>query len=262
MDKTLPAEALLAVTGIARLLDDKPKAITRADATRAIKLPAELADWFRSYLSDSALAKPASENITFDYNETAKELIEAEHDIEARQSAAMDKATDIDLARDYATVSREAIGYLRSKIEPRLIPSFLGDVAVNPGRHETYCARRIYLAVDDPMGTVIGDLRRGCLVSDQVQTFKDVYPELYGVTVDTLVDALAERKAKSNAWTVPWLKRAQLETLMQISRLSPELAAELQQRAGAATTRANTPHRPLDIDAKADFATPGTRLGQ
>jgi hypothetical protein len=264
MDKTLAAEALLAVSGIARLLDKEPKAIGQADARRAAALPERIATDLKEFLSGAALTKPSSEAYKFPYNERATEIIEADNDVDARLQGALADASDQDLVYSYSTLARAALGYLREHIQPRTSPTFGGDIPIEPGIFETYGARRVFRAVDDPM-TIMEDLRSGTIVSDQVQAMIDVYPGLYKMVTDLLVDAIADRQVKDSKWQPSWRKRNALETLLQLSRVSPELAAELQQRAKEARDKqgqASTPHRPLDIDAKADFATDATRLGQ
>lgn len=264
MDKTLAAEALLGVSGIARLLDEKPKAINQADARRAAALPERIAADLKDFLSGSALTKAPRETYKFPYNERATEIVEADNDVDNRLQGALADASDTDLTYSYSTLARAALIYLREHIPPRTVPTFGGDVPVEPGIFETYGARRVFRAVDDPM-TIMEDLRAGTLVSDQVQAMKDNYPGLYKMVTDLLVDAIADRQVKDPKWQPSWRKRNALETLLQLSRVSPELAAELQQRAKEARDRqgqGSTPHRPLDIDAKADFATDATRLGQ
>lgn len=265
MDKTLPAEALLAVSGVARLLDKTPKPIGQADARRAAQLPERIGTDLREFLVGADLKKDVSEPGKFPYNKRAAAIVEADDDIEDRLMAALNDVADQDLSEAYSTTARAALIYLREKIPPRTVPTFGGDEPVEPGLFETFAARRVFRAVDEPM-TVFDDLRSGILVSDQVQAFRDTYPKLYAMATDLLVDAMAGRMAKDEHWQPTWRKRIVLETFLQVSRVSPELATELQQRAKEARDQqqsgGSTPHRPLDIDAKADFATDATRLGQ
>jgi hypothetical protein len=86
---------------------------------------------------------------------------------------------------------------------------------------------RQFRTINDPM-TVIRDMEMGCLSTSQVLVLKDVYPELYRVMSETMIETVVELTADDANFTIPYAKLKQSAILLQNPLAPEDLQALLQ----------------------------------
>lgn len=168
-----PAEALLAVTGLRRVLAGKPP--TKGDVGRSIDLEKELKEAVGAYLRGRRSPPPRVQEL-----DLPSSLPEAAH-------GAVD-GLDPQVALGYGLAAARALTYLRQLATRRRM---LGLTERFASRSETERAqlRRAQAVVEDPVG-VLGNL--GALSDDEVQALRAVYPTLWSALGLAAGQALAD----------------------------------------------------------------------
>lgn len=170
-----PAEALLAATGLRRVLAGKPP--SRADVARSIDLEKELQAAVADYLRGRHRPQPRLEDL-----ELPNSLPEASHGAV--------EGLEPQVAVGYGLVAARALAYLNQLVPRRPLPG-LGEKFAGRSQAERARLRRAQAVVEDPVG-VLGDL--GALSDDEVECLRAVYPTLWSALGLAAAQALAEHK--------------------------------------------------------------------
>jgi hypothetical protein len=224
----LGIEILSVVTGPLRLLEDNPKPIQPREILKAADLQGRVAREIRDFLKQDDTLPNGDEPREYDYLETNRKVSQAVPlDRRVLVTSLLPK---LDLGPSYLQQFDKVQPFLRDTLPRRSITTLTGIQPVEPSDLELSPYWRAWEAVEDPF-TVLRDLREGILVSDQVAVLEQIYPAIYAELTKAVLMAMADRKVKDDEWEPALWQEQQIETVLQVSRLSPELAAELQDRA-------------------------------
>lgn len=230
MATPLGIELLLIATGPLRLLNPKAKPIRRQEMDGAADFEKSVSRNLRAFLELEKHSTQEEEPEERDYFDTL-ELVSQDVPLE-RRMAVCSELPDPMVAGEYSVRFDQLHRFLRDTIPRRSYVTLTGPKSSEPSGCELSAYWRAWEVVEDPR-VVLRDMREGILVSDQVTAVKQLYPMVYAVLTMETIRALAEAKSKSKDpdWEPAGWQEQQIETLLQISRLSPDLAAELQARA-------------------------------
>lgn len=220
------------VTGPLRILEKNPKPITLKDLHRAVDVEPSIGKAMRAFL-DQEKPKPLGEEPEeHDYQETLDLLTaqrSAQEELE-RRTLITSQLPEPMVAGEYSTFCDKVVGFLARNLPRRNYVTLTGHHQGEPSGCEMSAFWRAWEAIEDPR-ILLRDMSEGILVSDQVAVAREQYPMLYAVMTQQALLAMADRKAKDEDYEPAGWQERQIETLLQVSRLSPELAAELQARA-------------------------------
>lgn len=153
-------EALLAATGLRRVLSGKPP--TKQDVERSIRLEDDMRDAVAAYLKGKKADRPAFQ----DYDLPGQ--------LPADASGAVGKMVP-EAAAGFGLAAARALAYLNSILKPRAVPGLGVKVASTPGA-ERAMLRRAKQAIESPVG-VLADIDG--LTIDHVTAIKAAYPTLF-----------------------------------------------------------------------------------
>lgn len=167
------AEALLAVTGLRRVLDGVPP--TKEDLARSIDLEKELKSTIVSYLRGKRKGAAIVQNIDLPPSlpEDAHNAVDGLHS---------------DVAVGYGIAAARALTYLNTLVQQRSLPGLTAKVADRTAGEKSLL-RRAMQAVEDPIG-VLGDI--GSLSDDQIETMKNCFPTMWSDLGMQAAEAMAK----------------------------------------------------------------------
>lgn len=258
------AEALAAVTGIQVLLDETPKPVGMTQGREAMALPKRLEEELRAFLLQTKHETQKVEFPAIDYMETLAKLSRPIE--QSQREALMSEFEDPALALAYVGVLERGVAWLLQQLPRRMRPSFTGDVPVEPAHTEMSLFGRQWQVAADPL-QVVRDMREGILVTDQVDALQALFPEVAALIADTTLRLLAKLAAEQGTpekpWEPDWCVQKGLFTLLQMSPVDPQFAAQLQQ--GAKKAEANQAAQEgisIALKGAGDSETPTQRLQQ
>lgn len=244
MATPLGVEIFTVVTGPLRLLEDQPKPIAPGSYERqAADFQEGIERELKAFLDADKPKADGSPPPTRDYFETNRRVSAAAAllgdlgqlpQVIARQAALCAQLPDPGLGGQYVMQFHRAIRFLHATLPRRQITTLAGGIQpVEPPSLEMSPFWRAYEAVKDPR-VLLRDMREHILISDQTEVTKQLYPEIYATMAGALLNGMAERRARDAKWEPTIRQAQQIETLLLVSRLDPELAAELQARGAMA----------------------------
>lgn len=245
----LGVEAFTATVGSLRLLDDKPRPLTDKQVLASTAVVERIPRDMRTWLSNERLKPQGDEPAQLDYFDTLKALSSAASDIHAqspspgalaKRQRLIGQLSNHDVGAAYLSQADRCISFL-SQLMPRAQWATLaGPVPCLPGNIELSRFWRAYEIAGDPL-VVFRDLDEGILVSDQVHVLTQLWPELYREITKAILLAISDLKGRDDKWDVPFVKERQVETILQISRVSPDFQAKLQAMASGAGQPSQSP---------------------
>ena len=246
MATPLGVELFTAVAGPLRLLDAKLKPIGPAEKEKAAETTTKIERELRGFLAGK-VREQGEEPPERDYFATLELLaslpvtegpggLPAYGDADRRATLTAE-AGDPSLALQYLQQCDKVITFLNEALPRERWATLTGEEAVEPSRLEQSRFWRAWEIAEDPL-VVLRDLREGIVVDDQVEVMKKLWPLTYAEMTSKLLDLMSEYKAKNPKWDVDYSKERQVETFLQISRLDPDLVAQLQSRARAVEANA------------------------
>jgi hypothetical protein len=230
MATPLGQELLLIVTGPMRLLLPDPKPIDPADIDKTLEVEPEIQRAITAFVNADKAKPQGDEPVEHDYFGT---LAMVSADVPLERSLQVTQLLQPPLGAEYVMKFKPVHAFLRATLPKLAVTTLTGIQKVEPSALELSPFWRAWETIEDPR-VLLRDLQEHILVSDQVEVLKQLFPEVYGLMTKAMLAALAERKTKEPDWEPTLQQGQQAETLLQISRLSPELAAELQQLATGA----------------------------
>jgi hypothetical protein len=263
MATPLGVEFFTAVAGPLRLLDPKIKPLGPKDVVKAADVEARIEKELRLFLKAKSLPE-GDEPEMRDYMATLETLssIDALSTVE-RRSTLTAGLPDPALGLQYLEQCDKVTAYLNEALPRETWPTLTGDKPVEPSLLEQSRFWRAWEIAEDPL-VVLRDLREGILVDDQIEVLTALWPLTYQEMIRLLLVAMADAASASEKWEVPFEVERQLETFMQISRLSDDLVGQLQGRARAAEqqeqAQSNVKTAPLGQDAGTQAQTPTQRV--
>lgn len=226
MASSLAAEALVAATGVTPLLERAPRPVTKAQVSAAKRLPQAILALLRDFLDKPAHEPERPDPPAFDYDQLREGIFETEPDAQA-VARLIGSFEDTDLAEAYLEALRTGVLYLQGVIPRETRQTLLGVEDEPPSEVELATFRRQWEVANDPL-TALRDLVAGPITPDQVETLAAVYPGLYEETKRAVLQLLVERRAKDEAYTLPYQKQLGLEILFQVDAMDPAFQRELQ----------------------------------
>ncbi len=268
----LGAEAFTATAGALLLLDKKPKPLTDKQVIASTAVIERIPRDMRTWLSNERLKPQGEEPAQLDYFDTLKTLSSAAADLHAqipspealaKRQRLIGQLSNHDVGAAYLSQSNRCIDFLNRLMPRAQWATLTGPVPCLPGNIELSRFWRAYEIAGDPL-VVIRDLDEGILVSDQVHVLTQLWPELYKEITKAIIMAISDLKARDDKWDVPFAKERQVETILQVSRVSPDFQAKLQAMASGAgqppSKGAGPKTVPLNDEAAARSATDSQRL--
>lgn len=232
MATPLGVEIFSVLAGPLRLLEPSPAPLDY-DAAKAAAGPfeREVAGEIRALLAQSEDRPQGDEPPEHDY----AAMLEAVAKVPPleRRTAVTAGLPDVHLGVEYLAQFDRVYSFLQDAFPRRVVGTLTGDQQVEPSQVELSQFWRVLESIEDPR-VLLRDMRQGELCSDQVEMVETLYPNLYAFLCEQILSALAEKKAADNDWEPAHDVRRQLETILQVSPLDPNLAAQLQARARAA----------------------------
>lgn len=242
MATPLGVEVFTVVTGPLRLLEENPKPI-KADSylTAAAAFQAGLEKQIEAFLKAGDKTPPAGDPPPqHDYFETNRKVSRAAAEVAdvgrvaqvlERWGSVCAELPDAGLGAAYAMRFKRTVEFLHATLPRRTFTTLAGGIQpTEPPSLEMSPFWRALEAIEDPR-VLMRDMREHVLVSDQVEATKQLYPEIYAVMTGAMLQGMAERRTADQGWEPTLRQGQQIETLLLTSRLSPDLAAELQERA-------------------------------
>jgi hypothetical protein len=258
--REVAAEALAAVTGIQAILAPSPKPVGMKQGREAMALPRRIEEMLRAFLAQDGPRRQDVDLPKLDYLETLETLTAPI--TQPQREALMADFEDPELALAYAGVLERGVAWLLEQLPRRARQSIVGDIPVEPSHTEMALFERQWQVAADPM-QVLRDMGEGILVTDQVEAMTAMFPLLYQLVVDTTLRLLAELHAGDDGtWEPDWFCQKGLFTLLGISPVDPQFAAQLQTQAKQAA-QAEAAGAQMQIDLRggpADAETPTQRL--
>lgn len=222
------AEALMAVTGIKRVLEREPQKITAADKHAAAALPREMRRAVSRFLDPDTVPRQVPKMKRFDYAKALDQITKALEPQHLADLAGMFRPSDAILGAEYLALATRLLGYLQSILPIRTLKTMATTINVDPSDAEIARFRRAYDVVNDPM-IVLRDMEYLMLVGDQVNTVATNYPTLYAMMRDRMALGMADELAKKKHWELPRRKDFQVQVLFQTNMTSPGLFKTLQE---------------------------------
>lgn len=237
-DVSLPAEAILAVTGIFH-----DETLGPRDGHQAALLPGE---WRTSVKAFFEQSKPRKFKLypRPPHEATLDKLVAGiDKDRDERLTA---RLASEEVANDYRLTLSNAIEYVRARWPALRMDTFAKPRLVSPG-WATMAEAYAVLAVIDRPGRLVDEMLMGTLLAEQVDAVKAVYPNLFEMLRGMIEERRQLSLARSQSWTIPW----RLERVLRIlAGLPPDIDISQAPQAPARAGRAK-----VDID----FASSQTR---
>jgi hypothetical protein len=237
MATPLGVEIFTVVTGPLRLLEDTPQPIAAGSyEDDAAKFQAEIEAGILAFLKADKPKPNGDPPPDHDYQDVNKRVSKAAAQLGAGTSlgprlAVTAQLPDPMLGVQYNQQFDRTVKFLHGTLPRRTYTTLAGGIQnVEPPSLELSPFWRAYEAILDPR-VLLRDLGEHILVSDQTEVTRQNYPQIYALMTGAMLKGMADRKTADLDWE-PTLRQAQqIETLLLVSRLDPELAAELQERA-------------------------------
>ena len=255
----ITGEALMAVTGIRHVLDQRPKRITVSDKDRAEMLPREIRRSVRRFVDDDGGPKKIPKARKFDYEWALDRLTKAMEPKHLEAIAAMFRPEDASLAAEYMVAVQRVVKYLQDILPIRVEETMAKSINFDPSDTEIARFRRAFDVADDPM-VVMRDLELGILVSDQVKHLAVLYPDGYALIKERMASGMAEAMARKKSWSLPWRRDRLVQVLFQTTTLDPRLASDLQANIKVAVPKPDAPPPSRAKSTAASMAQTGTQV--
>jgi hypothetical protein len=223
----LTGEAMLAATGVRRLLQARPKRITMADQDRAEMMPREIRRSCRRFVdATQGLGKLGKQDV-FDYETILDEVqrsLEPEH---LQAIADTFKPEDHDLAADYLVQVQRVVPYLQSIMPVNTEETLYKTFTLDPSDSEIARFRRAFDIAEDPM-TALRDMERGILVPDQIKHLEACYPQTYALMKETMANEMASALARKKSWRLSYWRDRETQILFNAVTWNEQLASDCQ----------------------------------
>lgn len=228
MATPLGVELLSIVTGPLRMLTST-KPIEPREVVKAADVEGKISRAIRSWLKQEEPSEGA-EPPEREYLGTLQ-LLSKEVPLETRLQTT--SLLPPDLGVQYNQQFDRTQKFLRDNIPRRSIITLTGQQMVEPSDLELSTFWRAWEAANDPRA-LLKDMEQGDLVSDQVAVAKQLYPSTYDAMTLAMIAAIMAEKGRDEEWEPADWQEQQIETLLQISRVSPETMMDLHARLRAA----------------------------
>lgn len=233
-------EALLAVTGVARLLVPKPLRITVSDKESAARLGRDIRRALRAFLENDLEAQKIPPQPAFSYKKALDEVTEGagmfavpdpDDPIGAptgtEKIVAMFRGDDNELALGYVEAAKRVVLYLQSILPVRLETTMAKSVNVDPSDTEIARFRRAWNVANDPM-IVLRDMSLGILVSDQIKHLSLMFPATWEAMKTTAAAEMGRSMAAKKSWKLTWRQNRLMGVLLQQPTFNSALTSDLQ----------------------------------
>lgn len=194
------------------LLQQQPK-LTKVAISSIANLHSDLKKSFKEFLTT-----PKFKKLDLNFNKVSFEEAQAAVSkmLDAEQLATSIPVMDsVDLTSNLIDVVVKAHTKLQS-----VLPKKPARSGFKPGDFIAADFLRQFRTINDPL-TVVRDMEMGCLSNSQVLTIREVYPELYKVMNEILVETVVELTADDANFVIPYAKLKQAAILLQ-NKLAPE----------------------------------------
>jgi hypothetical protein len=219
----LQAECLVAVMGISRAIEPKPKAPSDADLKRAAKLPETIKKSVAKLVAATSQGKQSEPPELPDYQATGDALAEGT-DLDALTDALLPVSPE-QLPSVTMTITRGVqylAGLFPRRVEQRLTGPY--QHPASPGEWAEFgWAWRV---ANQPL-YVLDLATDGMLIGAEVGHLKALYPSIYSQICGDILDDLAEKAADDKDWMAPWWLQKQICTILGISPVSTTLVADI-----------------------------------
>lgn len=250
-------EQLLVVVKLLPFLERNHPKVTKAMHAEAARVPKEMRRQVRSFLDDEP-AERVPKAAAFDYLRILELLARPVEpaDLEELVGSHQEPTDALDLL---VPVSR-ALAFLNGAAARRSRRTLTDVVYLVPSDQEVERFRRAFAAIEDPVG-MLGRMRQGRLLADEVAALATVYPALYALLGTIVGEELGSAKARKGAkWNPSVAQEQQLMTLLQMSRTDPGLIADMQATFGEQPAEGEVPAKgqgsKIDLKSKS-YRTPG-----
>lgn len=232
-------EALLAATGIERILSGDIGKVTIADKHHAEMLPREIRRACAAFAAEDGGPQKFERLKKFDYGQALDQITAAIDDNAApgsppsvkpellEQIADSFRPDEHDLAGGYILNVQRVIPYLFTILPIRTEQLLMRKVNYDPSDTEIARFRRAYDIANGPM-VICQDMNNGSLVGDQVGHLEKIYPRFWASLKTQLGTAMADALTRKKSWKLPWRKERIVQTIYGTDIFSPELAKSLQ----------------------------------
>lgn len=223
---TLRGESLLAVLGVTAALRPGPLRVTQEVMMKQEGLPRGIQRRVRRFIRGKGFADYVAPP-PFDYNEIAGLMPNAKQ--EARLVENFSRIQDPAIALELADALGAAIGYLETvaPFADSSLPALVGRKRIEPPSIDVADFRRVYSVCDRAL-VVVDDLAAGVLVPDQVEAYERVFPELYKMTRQFVLEEMIAAGDGRPDWALPYAKDEVLQIFLQTDTVDTRLHGELQ----------------------------------
>jgi hypothetical protein len=199
---TLPAEALVAVTGI---FPDAP--LGPQDGAAARQLPG---DWRAEVKTFFGQERPRKFRL---YPRPAHEATLERLTRGADLAMLTSRLADPELVTEYGAVLNNAREYVRARWPALKLDTFAGPKLLEPGFTQMAGAWAVLAVVSHP-ARLLTEILSATVLTEQVEAVKEVYPALFEMLRALIDERRKLELARKASWSCPWGKERVLRIIL------------------------------------------------